>query len=223
MRIALVGYGKMGRLIEELAPGCGIEVTGRFDIGQPLVAGDYSVAIDFTMPDAVVDNVRRAANLGIHLVVGTTGWAEDLETVRGIVDFAGIGLVYGANFSIGVNLFFRAVRDAAKLLATRPEYDPFLWEMHHRHKKDAPSGTALVLQSILRDAYGRNVEASSTRGGEVPGIHTVGFDSEADSITLTHTARSRKGFALGALVAAKWIEGRTGLHAFEQVLWEAPH
>ena len=213
----------MGRLIEELAPGSGLEVTGHFDIGQPLVAGDYRVAIDFTMPDAVVENVRRAASLGIHVVVGTTGWAQHRETVRGIVESGGIGLVYGANFSIGVNLFFRAVREAAAMFASRPEYDPFLWEMHHRHKKDAPSGTALVLQTILRDVYGRNVEASSTRGGEVPGTHTVGFDSEADSITLTHTARSRKGFALGALEAAKWIEGRTGLHSFEEVLWEAPH
>jgi 4-hydroxy-tetrahydrodipicolinate reductase len=213
----------MGRLIEELAPGVGLEVAGRFDIGQPLVAGDYRVAIDFTMPDAVVENVRRAASLGIHVVVGTTGWSKHLEEVKGIVEAGEIGVVYGANFSIGVNLFFRAVREAAALFAKRPEYDPFLWEMHHRHKKDAPSGTALGLQSILREASGRNVEASSTRGGEVPGIHTVGFDSEADSITLTHTARSRKGFALGALEASKWIEGRKGLHSFEEVLWEAPH
>lgn len=222
MKIAIVGYGKMGRLIDELAPAAGVEVAARFDVDQPLVAGDYRVAVDFTMPGAVVDNVRHAAGLGIHYVVGTTGWNRDLETVREIVESSGVGLVYGANFSIGVNLFLGVVREAARLFATRPEYDAFLWEMHHRHKKDAPSGTALVLQKAVEAAYGRKVEASSTRAGEVPGTHTVGFDSEADSITLTHTARSRKGFALGALEAAKWIEGRTGLHSFEEVLWEAP-
>lgn len=218
MKIAIVGYGKMGRLIEELAPANGVEVTGRFDLGQPLVAGDYGVAVDFTTPEAVVDNVRRAAALGVSLVIGTTGWYQHLDAVRGIVDAGKIGAVYGANFSIGVNLFFRAVQQTAAAMAAHPEYDPYIHEMHHRHKKDAPSGTAIQLRGLLRQAYGREVAASSTRAGEIPGTHEVGFDSEADTITLTHTARSRKGFALGALLAAKWIEGRTGLHEFQEVL-----
>jgi 4-hydroxy-tetrahydrodipicolinate reductase len=218
MRIAIVGYGKMGRLIEELAPGAGIEIAGRFDIGQPLEPGDFRVAVDFTMPDAIVGNVRRAADLGVNLVIGTTGWYEHLPTVREIVESSGIGVVYGANFSIGVNLFFRIVKQTAELIAAHPEYDPYVWEMHHRHKKDAPSGTAAMLQKLLRDPYGREIAAASVRAGEVPGTHEVGFDSEADTITLTHTARGRKGFALGALLAAKWIEGRKGLHEFQEVL-----
>jgi 4-hydroxy-tetrahydrodipicolinate reductase len=218
MRIAIVGYGKMGRLIEELAPSSGVEIAERFDIGQPLTPGDFRVAVDFTTPDAVVDNVRRAAELGVNLVIGTTGWYERLPAVREIVESRGIGAVYGANFSIGVNLFFRLVRQAAELIAAHPEYDPYLLEMHHRHKKDAPSGTAFHMQGLLRAAYGRPVAASSVRAGEIPGTHEVGFDSEADTITLTHTARGRKGFALGALLAAKWIEGRKGLHEFQEVL-----
>jgi 4-hydroxy-tetrahydrodipicolinate reductase len=232
MRIAIVGYGKMGRLLDDLAPGAGIEVGGRFDAGQPLVAGDYRVAVDFTTPNAVVENVRRAAGLGVNLVVGTTGWYEQLEAVRAAVESSGIGMVYGANFSIGVNLFFQIARQAAGMLASRGEYDPYIIEMHHRHKKDAPSGTALKLAKLVGDAYGRNtpvssvpvssVPVSSVRAGEIPGTHQLSFDSEADTITLTHTARSRKGFALGALEAAKWIEGRSGLYAFEEIPWEAP-
>jgi 4-hydroxy-tetrahydrodipicolinate reductase len=218
MKIAIVGYGKMGRLIEELAPASGVEIGGRFDIGQPLMPGDFRVAVDFTMPEAIVDNVRRAAELGVNVVIGTTGWYDHLPTVRDIVESSGIGVVYGANFSIGVNLFFRIVKQAAELAAAHPEYDPYIWEMHHRHKKDAPSGTAVVLQRLLREAYGRDIAAASVRAGEIPGTHEVGFDSEADTITLTHTARGRKGFALGALLAAKWIESRKGLHEFQEVL-----
>ncbi len=218
MRLAIVGYGKMGRLVEELAPSEGVEIAARFDLGQPLQRGDFRVAVDFTTPYAVVDNVRRAAELGVNVVVGTTGWYSHLDAVREIVEKHKVGVVYGANFSVGVNLFFRIVKQAAELIATHPEYDPYLLEMHHRHKKDAPSGTAVYLQSILRQAYGRDVAASSVRAGEIPGTHEAGFDSEADTITLTHTARGRKGFALGALLAAKWIEGRTGLHEFQQIL-----
>jgi 4-hydroxy-tetrahydrodipicolinate reductase len=218
MKLAIVGYGKMGRLIEELAPASGIEIAGRFDIGKPLERGDFRVAVDFTMPTAIVGNVRRAAELGVNVVIGTTGWYEHLPAVREIVESSGIGVVYGANFSVGVNLFFRIVKQAAEMIAAHPEYDPYLLEMHHRHKMDAPSGTAVVLKKLLREPYGRDIAASSVRAGEIPGTHEVGFDSEADTITLTHTARGRKGFALGALLAAKWIEGRTGLHEFQEVL-----
>ncbi len=222
MKIALIGHGKMGRLVDELAPGAGLEVTERFDSRHPITAGDYRVAIDFTVPSAVLGNVRRAAQLGVNLVIGTTGWDADLDAVRSAIGVAKIGAVHGANFSIGVNLFYQTAKQVAEMLVKYPEYDPYVLEMHHRHKRDAPSGTAKRLQKILGEEYSREIPASSVRAGEVPGTHTVGFESEADSITLTHTARSRKGFALGAIMAAKWIEGRTGLYSFEEILWEAP-
>lgn len=222
VKIALLGYGKMGRLVEELAPGADCQVTAHFDTRHPLEKGDFTVAVDFSVPGAVAGNVRQAAGLGINLVVGTTGWYERLDEVRDIVKQGGIGVVYGANFSIGVNLFFRMVREAAELMKQRPEYDPWIWEMHHRAKKDAPSGTALKLQAVLEQAYGRGgFSVSSNRAGAAPGTHTVGFDSEADTLTFTHQARSRKGFALGALQAARWIHGRKGFYEFSEVLWEA--
>jgi 4-hydroxy-tetrahydrodipicolinate reductase len=212
MRLALIGRGKMGRLVEDLAPAAGWEIV-------PLEKAE--VAVDFTVPQAVVENVRKAAGLGVNLVVGTTGWSEHLAEVRGIVEQQGTGLIYGANFSIGVSLFFRIIQQAAGWIRQHPEYDPWIWEMHHAAKKDAPSGTALKLAALMREAYGgREIPVSSSRAGQVPGTHTVGFDAEADSLTFTHTARSRKGFAQGALWAAKWIRGRKGFYEFSEVLWE---
>lgn len=213
MKLALIGRGKMGRLVEELATGQGLEIV-------PLEKAE--VAVDFTVPHAVVDNVRKAAGLGVNVVVGTTGWSGRLEEVKAIVDKQGIGLIYAANFSIGVNLFFRIIRQAAECVARHPEFDPWIWEMHHTAKKDAPSGTALKLGALLKEVYGdRAVSISSNRAGQVPGTHTVGWDAEADTLTFTHTARSRKGFALGALWAAQWIRGRKGFYEFSEVLWEA--
>jgi 4-hydroxy-tetrahydrodipicolinate reductase len=213
MKLALIGRGKMGSLVAELAPGAGWEIV-------PLEAAE--VAVDFTVPHAVIDNVRRAAGLGVNLVVGTTGWHDRLDEARRIVAERGAGLVYSANFSIGVNLFFRIIRQAAEWIGRRPEYDPWIWEMHHAAKKDAPSGTALKLAALLQEAYGdRPFSIASNRAGQVPGTHTVGWDAEGDSLTFTHTARSRKGFALGALWAAQWIRGRQGFYEFSEVLWEA--
>jgi len=204
----------MGRLVEELAPGQGHEIVS---------LEKAEVAVDFTVPHAVVDNVRKAAGLGVNLVVGTTGWSGRLEEVRAIVNQTGIGLIYGANFSIGMNLFFRIIRQAAEGIARHPEFDPWIWEMHHTAKKDAPSGTALKLGALLKEAYGdRAISIASNRAGQVPGTHTVGWDAEGDSLTFTHTARSRKGFALGALWAAQWIHGRKGFYEFSEALWEAP-
>jgi 4-hydroxy-tetrahydrodipicolinate reductase len=219
MKIALLGYGKMNRLIEEMAPAAGMQVTARFDSRRPLAPGDYEVAIDFSVPGAVVENIGKAGAIGCGLVVGTTGWYGQLEAVREMVRRHPIGVVYGANFSIGVNLFFRMIQQAAALMKDHPEYDPFLWEMHHRAKKDAPSGTALRLRDIVGSVYGAAHPVASVRAGAAPGTHVVGFDSEHDSIVLRHEARSRKGFALGALKAAQWIRGRQGLYEFSEVLW----
>lgn len=154
------------------------------------------------------------------MVVGATGWYGGMNSVRAVVEETGIGLVYGSNFSIGVNVFYRMVETAAQSLKDRPEYDPWIYEIHHRMKLDAPSGTALKLRDLLAAEYGaRQICVASARAGAIPGQHTVGWDSEADTITLTHTARSRKGFALGALRAAEWVRARRGLYEFSEVLF----
>ena len=228
MKIALLGYGKMGKLLDELAPSLGMEVVKRLDIwnnqgGSGITKENFrgvEVALDFSMPEAALENIPRVAGLGINLVVGTTGWHDKLDQMRAAVEKHGIGMVYGSNFSIGVNIFYRVAETAARWLKERPEYDPWVYEIHHRAKLDAPSGTALKLRDVLLAEYGtRSICVSSARAGTVPGEHTVGFDSEADTITLTHTARSRKGFALGALRAAEWVRGKRGLYEFSEVLF----
>jgi 4-hydroxy-tetrahydrodipicolinate reductase len=189
------------------------------------------VGIDFTGADAVVNNVRAALKEGARYVVGTTGWHDHLANVRELVREAGGGLVHAANFSVGVNLFYRIVREAALLMARFPEYDPYVVEKHHRHKKDAPSGTARALATILEMSTGRPAETQLTgplpekalhvaavRAGGIVGEHTVGFDAGVDEILLEHRARSRRGFAAGAVLAAEWIATRTGVHSFEDVL-----
>lgn len=228
MKIALLGYGKMGRLLEQLAPSYGMEVVQRLDIdnNRDGVAithenfKDIEVAVDFSTPDSAAQNIPRVVALGVHMVVGTTGWLDQLKPIQALVRRHNTGLVYGANFSIGVNVFYRAVQATAAMLKDRPEYDPWVHEMHHRMKLDAPSGTALKLEQVLKREYGdRAINVSSARAGVVPGTHTVGFDSEADTITLTHTARSRAGFAMGALWAAGWIRGRKGFFEFSEILF----
>jgi 4-hydroxy-tetrahydrodipicolinate reductase len=229
MKIAVVGMGKMGREVEAVLRERGHEAVpvGRadaFPAGVP-------VGIDFTRAESVVDNVRKALAAGARYVVGTTGWQDRLAEVRGLVQEAGGGLVHAANFSVGVNLFYRVVRDAAALFARFPEYDPYVVEKHHRHKKDAPSGTARALARIVQDATGRLPQeglegalphnafhVSAVRGGGIVGEHTVGFDAGVDEILLEHRARTRRGFAAGAVLAAEWIGGRQGFHTFEDVL-----
>jgi len=192
------------------------------------------VGIDFTRPDAVVANIRAAVLAGSRYVVGTTGWTAQLGEVKALVDAQGGGLVHAANFSVGVNLFYRIVREASALLARFPDYDPYILERHHRQKKDAPSGTARVLAGILEGSTGPRARAvtdlsggpipkdgfhvSSVRAGGIVGEHVVGFDSGVDEILLEHRARSRRGFALGSVVAAEWIAERRGFHSFEDVL-----
>jgi 4-hydroxy-tetrahydrodipicolinate reductase len=222
MKLALLGYGKMGRMVEQAAAAEGIEVVAIID---PIAGGrgniaDANVCIDFTEPRAVVDNIRLVASTGAAMVVGTTGWYDRTDEVKRLVEESGIGFVYGSNFSIGVNLMFKVARYAARLLSRFPDYDPFIHEAHHRFKKDAPSGTAVFLKRIVESAYNREVWTSSARAGHIPGTHTIGFDSEADTLTLTHTARSREGFARGAIVAARWIERRKGFFEFSEIIDE---
>lgn len=227
MKLALIGYGKMGRMVEELALARGYQVVFKVDIagneqGQALTAANLNgaeVAVDFSVPEAVLRNIDRVTALGVNMVVGTTGWWNQLEQARRLVEQRGVGLVYGSNFSIGVNLFFQLMEAATNLFQQYPQYDPWIYEIHHRAKLDAPSGTALKLKQILEKAYSeRPLSIASNRAGTVPGEHTVGFDSESDTLTFTHTARSRMGFASGALHAAEWIRTRKGFHEFSATL-----
>jgi 4-hydroxy-tetrahydrodipicolinate reductase len=219
MRVVLIGYGKMGRMIESLAPDAGIEIVAAIDDPTSALPSEFDVAIEFTEPTAVLGNVQRVAEVGADLVIGTTGWASELGQVKQIAEETGIGIVYAANFSVGVNLFERIVREGARQFADHPEYEAWAYEMHHSAKKDAPSGTLLHLVDVMRDAgYNASVDVASNRAGRVPGTHIIGFDSAADTITLTHTARNREGFARGALLAAKRVHGKPGLHKFSDLL-----
>jgi 4-hydroxy-tetrahydrodipicolinate reductase len=232
VRVAVVGMGKMGREVEAVLRDRGHEPVpvGR---GAAFPAG-CAVGIDFTRAEAVVDNVRAALAAGARYVVGTTGWQDHLPEVQALVAHSGGGLVHAANFSVGVNLFYRVVRDAAARLARFPEYDPYIVEKHHRQKKDAPSGTARALAAILSEATGRPAETTlagalpegtfhvaAVRAGGIVGEHTVGFDAGVDEILIEHRARSRRGFASGAVLAAEWIASRTGFHSFDAVLDDA--
>ena len=227
MKIALFGHGTMGRVLEESARAAGEEIGVVFtsaNVGDaPRLLPSHTVAVDFSTPGAVRAHAEAAAAAGVPLVEGTTGWHRDEAGVRKVVEERGGALIYGANFSIGVNLFYRIVAGAAELLRGVAGYDPFIEEAHHARKRDAPSGTAVALQAILSRGLGpgeqgHRVSIASTRAGHIPGTHRVGFDSAADQILLVHTARSRAGFAAGALLAARWIVGRRGVYAFADVL-----
>ena len=227
LNLALLGYGKMGKAIAQLAPQRGFRVQVTLDIDDnrggegfklPAFQG-VDVCVEFTSPGAVVENIRRVAALGCNLVVGTTGWYDRLDEVRKIIEGAGVGMVYAPNFSIGVQLFYRLTRAAAEIFSGFPMYDPYLTETHHKFKKDAPSGTALeIKRQIQPHLPGREIPVASVRAGYIPGAHELGFDSEADTVILRHTARGRQGFAEGALYAARWIVGKKGLFSFAQVL-----
>jgi 4-hydroxy-tetrahydrodipicolinate reductase len=228
MKIAIVGYGRMGHMIEHLAAEQKITVALKLDeFNNANFSGitaasfrDVDVAIDFSTPSTVVGNIERIAALGVNLVIGTTAWHEQMPHVKKIVQRHNIGLVWSPNYSIGVNAFFRIVNAAAKLLANEPEYEAWAWEIHHSAKKDAPSGTLLKLVDEMCEAgYERHVDVASNRAGKIAGTHEIGFDSAADTITLRHTARSREGFALGAIRAAEWIAGKKGFHEFGDILF----
>lgn len=228
MKLALFGHGGMGSLVEARARDAGHEIAVIFtdrdaarssaDLARTL--GGADAAVDFSVGGAVLDHAKACAHAGVPLVEGTTGWAAQLPEVRRTVEDASGALVYGANFSIGVNLFYRIVAVAAEQLGRDPSYAAFIEEAHHARKKDAPSGTALKLKDIVAKTFTAGVPVASTRAGNIPGTHRVGFDGLADQITLTHTARSREGFAAGALLAARWIVGRRGVYEFSEVLDE---
>lgn len=229
MKLAIVGYGRMGRLVEALAPEYGVSVKLRLDsknnassraLTKEQLTG-IDAAIQFSTPRAAPENIVQLVRAGIPTICGTTGWYDQLASVRAMVDDAGGALVWGANFSVGVCLFSQIVSEAARLLATQPEYGAWAWEIHHAAKKDAPSGTLLTLVARMKEAgYARPIDTGSNRAGLQPGTHEIGFDSPSDTITLRHVARNREGFARGALRAAAWIAGKKGVFEFQDIIGE---
>ena len=219
MKLLLVGYGKMGRLVEELAPASGCEVAGRIDIGLEPWDTPADVAVDFSTADALRSNFAHYVERKLPVVIGTTGWSAQEAQLRDQAARAGLGVVAAANFSIGVNLFQLMVAEAARLMQAHDQYGAWIHEAHHATKRDAPSGTALLLKDAITSAgYTRAIDVSSTRAGTIPGTHTIGFDGASDTIELTHTARDRRGFAAGALLAARWVHGRRGWFTMADVL-----
>jgi 4-hydroxy-tetrahydrodipicolinate reductase len=221
MRLAIIGYGKMGRLVAQIAPQFGFEVSARIDVGDSLEgARGADVAIEFTTPESAVPNIKTLAEMRMPVVCGTTGWFGELPKVRAFVEENGAALVWSPNFSVGVNVFGKLAAEAARLLADEADYGAWAWEIHHVTKRDAPSGTMLKLVNAMKSAgYSRPIDVSSNRAGAHPGTHEIGFDSAADTITLRHTARSREGFARGALKAAQWVVGKRGVFEFNEVLF----
>jgi len=227
--LAIVGHGKMGRLIEQLALEYDFDVRAKFTSHNNTHAAGLTsealrgvdVAIEFSTPDSAVANLRTLSALRVNTVTGTTGWLQQLPVVRQAVADSQSALVWGSNFSVGMNLFMQAVAHTAALLAKHPEYQAWGWEIHHSAKKDSPSGTMRKLsEEMLAAGYDRPVNIAANRAGAHPGTHEIGFDSAADTITLRHTARSREGFARGALQAARWIVGKKGFFEFKEILGE---
>lgn len=227
MKLALIGYGAMNGMVSTLAQREDHEIAlvltskdaARSVAELSARLAGHDVAIDFSIAGAVIKNIEACARAGVPLVEGTTGWREDEARARSIVEEHNSALVYGANFSIGVNLFYRIISYAAGLFRAAEIYAPFIEEAHHSRKRDAPSGTALRLRDLVAEHFAPNeISVASTRAGHIPGTHRVGFDSAADQILLTHEARSREGFAAGALLAARWITERKGVYEFSQML-----
>lgn len=219
MKLLLVGYGRMGRLVEELAPAHGFELSAVIDVDRGDWSAPADVAIDFSTANALDHNFARYVERRLPVVIGTTGWSAHAAQLRAQAESAGLGVVASANFSLGVNLFQLMVEQAARLMQPYAQYGAWLHEAHHATKRDAPSGTALLLRDAMTAAgYDRAIDMSSTRAGAIPGTHTIGFDAASDTIELTHTARDRRGFATGALVAATWIAGRRGWFTMQDVL-----
>lgn len=227
LNLALIGHGKMGSALSALAPARGFEIHLILSAesnrdGAGITRKNFEgidVAIEFTAPKSALLNIRRVAELGCNLVVGTTGWYDRLAEARTIVESNGVGMVYAVNFSIGVQLFYRLARAATEMFSKFPAYEPYITESHHQAKKDAPSGTALELKRQVAPILAkREIPVSSIRAGFIPGTHELGFDSEADTLIVRHAARSRQGFAEGALYAARWVAGKKGLFTFAEVL-----
>lgn len=240
MKLALIGTGAMGQEVERAAVERGWRIVMRIDSSTPSPSAKDRQVVDavihFARAEAVEKHTAEWTAAGKPIVIGTTGWNASLEAVRTLADRSGVGIVYGSNFSLGMQIFQHIVRHAASLMDRFDEYDVAVHETHHTRKADSPSGTALTLGKILLDRIARKSEllsgnapgaikpgqlqVTSARVGSVVGEHTISFDSQADVLELSHRARSRRGFALGALLAAEWIRGKTGLHTFEEVMAE---
>ena len=221
MKIALIGYGKMGHIIESIAIERGHEIVCVIDKDNTedfhsAAFASADVAIEFTTPQTAEANVLRAWAVGVPVVSGTTGWNIEATRLEAIRQKA--GLMWSSNYSIGVNLLFALNKQLAKFMEAYPNYTPHMTEVHHIHKLDAPSGTAKTLQEAIGEERLPVTDIESIREGEVPGIHTITWDSEVDTITISHSAKSRKGFALGAVIAAEWMRGKTGWHEFSEVI-----
>ncbi len=224
MKIALIGYGKMGKMIEALALEQNHEVVSIIDPSntneeictQNLNSAD--VCIEFTHPDAVLDNIRKTLSIGKKIVVGTTGWESNLGNVHQWVNETDGALFHASNFSIGMHYFMKTLETAANLFLNKGPYDAAGLETHHRQKVDAPSGTAKDIQSVINNVTGQTIPFSSVRCGSVPGTHTIYLDSPADTITLTHQAHNRTGFANGAIAAAEWIQDKQGIYTMKDLL-----
>jgi 4-hydroxy-tetrahydrodipicolinate reductase len=244
VNIALIGYGKMGHIIEDIAKQRGHKIVSIIDPNCDRAHKEINketlknadVCIDFTHPSVIIDNIKKASELGKNLVIGTTGWYEKTDEVKKIIAKNKNGLIWSGNFSIGVNAFFRIIESAAKIFNNLPEYDVMATEFHHNQKADSPSGTATMIGKILinnikrknkivTDKLDKKIEPNelhiaSVRGGSIPGIHEVFFDSLADTIELKHTARNREGFALGAVMAAEFIAGKKGFYNIDDLMKE---
>jgi 4-hydroxy-tetrahydrodipicolinate reductase len=243
MKIAIIGYGRMGQEIEKAALQKGHEIVAKIDSFNPCATAKEitteslngaDVAIDFTVPADAIKNAKAYADAGINTVMGTTGWYDHMKEMESIAKTGNIGMIWSGNFSIGVNLFFRMIEDACKRIDNVKEYDAFAYELHHRQKKDSPSGTAEMIgkimldnlsgkKKIVREKLDRKINddefhLASVRAGSIPGTHVVGFDSEFDTIELKHSARSRGGFALGAVLAAEWIKGKKGFFGIDEFI-----
>ena len=231
MNIAIVGYGKMGHIIEQIALDRGVNVIAKIDpvaedathkeINEESLDG-VDVCIEFTAPNIAVENIRKIASLGKNIVVGTTAWYDKLDEVKDVVEDNGIGLIYSPNFSVGVNIFFRLVKDISRMMDSFRDYNVSMSEAHHVHKKDAPSGTAKKIAELIKENSNRikEVGIKSIREGEIHGTHTVNFESYADVIKLEHEAKNRQGFAIGAVMAAEWVNGKKGFYSIEDMMNE---
>lgn len=242
VNIALIGYGKMGHIIEDIAKKRGhqikVIIDPNCDRAEKEITKqnlkDVDVCIDFTHPSVVIENIKKISGLGKNIVVGTTGWYKRMDEVKAIIKKNKTGLIWSGNFSIGVNAFFRIVEEASKIFNNLSDYDVMVHETHHNQKADSPSGTAAMLGKIIIDNIKRKnkivterldrtiesneLHVSSSRLGSIPGIHEVFFDSQADTIELKHTARTREGFALGSIMAAEFIAKKKGFYSIEDLM-----
>ena len=239
MKLAIVGYGAMGKEIENIAIEKNIVISNIFDIDRPIKENeeyDFDVAIEFSSPNVVLDNIKLLAQKKKNIVIGTTGWLDKISIVKKYAIENDIGIVWSSNFSIGMQIFFKIVNEASKLINKFEQYDSFISEKHHRNKIDSPSGTAISLANIMlsnlqskdkilteninRKINSNELQITSIRGGNIFGEHSIYFDSEVDTIELKHNAKTRKGFANGAILGANFIYNKKGVYNFEDILFD---